>query len=319
MTNPESQLLFDPGVPAEDRVYLERNRRWVHRLARGDMYWRPESRLRRPQHMLTALCQAPLWVFLPAALCWLYPVWVRWAAGVAQVAVLVALVVVPWRELGMAAIVLQAVVFVVLSARPVESRGWRTLRRNRDRYLRIDDLDEPSRKPVRRARQAVHTVLSSHAHREGLLDDVHNEVTLPWQLWDIVQTAYRMSTLRAEQERATAGLRTARIEAALKPQLKALELAAESLERRVVALEEYAERAASVDEVLLELRALQELADDGDDYRGLLARIVRDDLATAQIKGLTEQARQIEEMLRATVEEARRAGFSLAAEMAEAS
>ncbi|MFI6519929.1 hypothetical protein ACIBF1_30550 [Spirillospora sp. NPDC050679] len=316
---PESSLLFDPEVPYEDQRLLRWHWRWIKPLLNERASLEPRSRLRHPEHVLTALCQAPLWVFLPASLCWLYPVWVRWAAGVAQVAVVAALVVVPWRELGIAALVLQAIVFVVLSAGPVESRGRRLLRRHQGRYLRLADLDGPSRTLVERAGRAVNAVLASRANREGLLDDVHNEVTLPWQHWDIAQTAHKMSTLRAEQERASARLKTARIEAARKPQLKALELATESLELRVAALEEYAERAASVDEVLLELRALQELADDGDDYRDLLARIVRDDLATAQIRGLTEQARQVEEMLRASVEEARRAGFSLAAEMAEAS
>ncbi|WP_067488837.1 hypothetical protein [Actinomadura hibisca] len=318
MTGPESSLLFDPEVPFEDQRLLRRNWRWIKPLGGERLPEKPRSRLRHPQHMLTALFQAPLWVFLPVVLCWLYPVRVRWAAVAAQVGVAVALVLVPWRGLGIAALVLQAIVFAVLAAGPVEPYGQRMLRRHQDRYLRFAALDEPSRELVERAGQAVNAVLSSLANCEGLLDDVHNEVTLPWQHWDIAQTAHKMSTLRAEQERASAGLRTVRIEAARKPQLKALEVATESLERRVAALEEYAERAASVDEVLLELRALQELADDADDYRDLLARVVRDDLATAQIKGLTEQARQVEEMLRASVEEARRAGFTLAAEMAEA-
>ncbi|MFC9969435.1 hypothetical protein ACFVH6_00875 [Spirillospora sp. NPDC127200] len=318
MSAPLPALLFDPEVPAEDRLFLERDTRIISGLPNGGPDHPPITRLQRPHHVLTALFQAPLWVFLPASLCWLYPVRIRWAACVAQVLVVVALVMVPWRELGIAALVLQAIAFAVLAAGPAEPLGWRMMRRHSGRYLVVDHLDEPSRDLVKRAQRAANTVTFSQANREGLLDDVHNEVTLPWQLWDIAQTAHRMSTLRAEQERATAGLTTVRIEAARKPQLKALELAAESLERRVAALEEYAEHAASVDEMLLELRALRELADDGDDYRELLARIVRDDLATAQIGGLTEQARQIEEMLRASVGEARRAGFSLASEMAEA-
>ena len=105
----------------------------------------------------------------------------------------------------------------------------------------------------------------------------------------------------------------------LGPQKKALDLARASVTERIVALEKYAERTIAADEALKAWETVQRLASNSDAYSDLLARTVRDELAIAEIDGLTEQAGRVEEALRNSVAKARRAGLALVPDLKEAS
>jgi hypothetical protein len=306
-------VVFDPGIPEPARKVLAANQHLLPPPSATSP--RPRFGGRNLRVAGLALLQAPLWVYLPALACWPNARWwIRLTGIAAQAAVItpIALYGVPGFAVNtLVGVPLQAIAWVILMAVSGEPTLPKLIRRHQQRYLRPTDLDGPGRTLLRRAQAAVDTVFHSHVHREGLLDEVRNAVTLPHQLWDVAQTVAELSRLRGEQARGSLGLNTPRVTDALRPQLKALQLATESVTKRIQALEAYAARTLAADQALLELHALKTLAENNDDYRELLARTVHDELALAEINDLTERARQIEEALHASVEQARKAGLSL--------
>jgi hypothetical protein len=103
---------------------------------------------------------------------------------------------------------LQAIAFLILMALSGEPELPKLMRRCQGRYIRPEYLDGPARDLLDRAQTAVDTVFHSHVHREGLLDDVRNTVTLPHQRWDVAQTFAELSRLRGEQARGSLALNT---------------------------------------------------------------------------------------------------------------
>jgi hypothetical protein len=154
-------------------------------------------------------------------------------------------------------------------------------------------------------------VLTADVTKEGLLDDVRNAVVLPAQEWEIAQTLREITRLRREQRAARKAGKSAELAQVMEPQSRALNLATASVTERVEAIERYAEQVKAADQALLQWKTLQRLADNNDAYSELLARTVRDELAIAEIEGLTDEAAQVEEALRRSVEKARRTGFAL--------
>ncbi|KAB2339776.1 hypothetical protein [Actinomadura rudentiformis] len=314
MTNPVHPVpvVFDPDIPEPERTIL---------VAHERMLPPPFITIPRPRFggrglkvAGLALAQAPVWVYLPTLACWPFTKWIRLLGFAAQVAVFCPILFFGLYGLAFNTVIgvpLQLIAFLVVLTLSGEPQLPKLMRRYQGRYIRPQDLDDQAQVLLERAQTAVATVFGSHVHREGLLDEVRNTVTLPRQLWDVAQTLAEVSRLRAMQARGSLGLSTPRVVEALRPQQKALHLATESVAKRIESLEGYAARTRAADEALLELRAIQALAESNDDYRELLARTVRDELALAEINDLTERARLIEEALHASVEEARRAGLSI--------
>jgi hypothetical protein len=314
VTHPTSRphVVLDPGIPEAARDALAS----VEHLLPPPSTPPPRPRFggRDAGTVLLALMQAPIWVYLPVLACLRYGRWARLAGLLAE-----ALVIAPialWGTYGLAFNIvigapLQGIAFLTVLALSGEPKIPKLIRRYHDHYIRPEDLDGPAPALLARARAAVDDVFGSRVNQEGMLDDVRNAVTLPHQLWDIAVTLAELTRLHGEQVQQTMGLTTPRVVEALRPQRKALNLATESVIKRVEALERYAARTRAADEALLELRALHALAEGNDTYRDLLARTVRDELAIAEIDDLTARARQIEEALNATVDQARRAGLSL--------
>ncbi|MFJ5877417.1 hypothetical protein [Streptomyces sp. S1] len=71
---------------------------------------------------------------------------------------------------------------------------------------------------------------------------------------------------------------------------RALRTSLDSIARRVTALEQYAAQVTEADDRYRELRQIRQLAAGSDDVLDFLARTVRDDLAAAEIKGMTGEA-----------------------------
>ncbi|GAA2590207.1 hypothetical protein SMC26_20265 [Actinomadura fulvescens] len=314
MTNPvhPAAAVLDPDIPEPARTILAAH----ERVLPPPFVAIPRPRFggRGLKVAGLALAQAPLWVYLPALACWTFSKRIRLLGIAAQVAVFCPIVffgVYGFAFNTMIGVPLQLIAFLVLLTLSGEPKLPRLMRRYQDRYVRSQDLDGQAKVLLSRAQTAVVTVFNSHVHRQGLLDDVRNTVTLPHQLWDVAQTLAELSRLRAAQVRGSLGLNTPRVVEALRPQQRALGLATESVVKRVEALEGYAARTRAADEAFLELHAIQALVEGNGDYRELLARTVRDELALAEIDGLTERARLIEEALHASVEQARRVGLSL--------
>jgi DNA-binding MarR family transcriptional regulator len=184
--------------------------------------------------------------------------------------------------------------------------------------VRPEDLSETGAGLLQRAQLAVAAVLESEVNQAGLLDDVRNAVTLPAQVWEIAHTLTQVDELRIEHE-AVPDREDPRIAEILVAQAEALALATGSVTRRIRALEDYAVRVRAADEALRQWETVQRLSARGEAYRELLARTVRDEFAVAEIAGLTEEARRIEEALRASVSRARKAGLALTPDLAVAS
>ncbi|MEU8796979.1 hypothetical protein [Spirillospora sp. NPDC048819] len=193
----------------------------------------------------------------------------------------------------------------------LDLRRARELERRRDRYLTPQDLDDDGRAMLARVQAAIDAVRDSEVNREGLLDAVDNAVTLPRQEWEIAQVLAKQSRLRTEHAELTGVTTLPEVEAALRPLRDKLDISVEAVTRRVEALERYAERARSADEVLRAQRHLEAIAEKAHEYDELIADSVRDDLALPAIERLTEQGDELLRTLRERLAQAAEAGGEL--------
>jgi hypothetical protein len=307
--------VFDPLIPSEDRKFLAAHEELLHPA--GGVLPRQLLGGRNGYDVLFALWNMPLWGLLPGITALFYRSVPLLAAGLAAQAGLIAAFVIE-PEIGVLIVaVAQPIIFLVLLGLCGEGRAGRLARELHGRYVRREDLDASSAVLVNRVQQARAVVLESKVNQQGLLDDVRNAITLPEQEWDIAQTLAELSRLRSSHQDAYTSKDPQVIEL-LGPQKKALDLAQASVTERIVALEKYAERTIAADEALKAWETVQRLASNSDAYTDLLARTVRDELAIAEIDGLAEQARGVEEALRNSVAKARRAGLALVPDLKEA-
>ncbi|MEU5994130.1 hypothetical protein ABZ806_34605 [Spirillospora sp. NPDC047418] len=187
---------------------------------------------------------------------------------------------------------------------------YRLARRYHGRYYLADDFDEESLGYIERTRAAIATISDSDIGRAGLLDDVANAVTLPRQEWEIARTCAELTRVKRQIEKVRS--KHAGLTEVLEPQRRALEMPAEAIQRRVAALERYADRAKAADAQYLEWEAFKEIEEIEADVRELLARTAQDDLAVAEIDRLSADTPLAG--LQRAVAEAKDAGLELAAE-----
>ncbi|MFD0541503.1 hypothetical protein ACFQY7_54540 [Actinomadura luteofluorescens] len=193
----------------------------------------------------------------------------------------------------------------------LDLRRARELERRRDRYLVPEDFDDDGRALLARVQAAVDAVRDSQVNREGLLDAVDNAVTLPRQEWEIAQVLAKQSRLRTDHADMAGTETIPEVQAALRPLRDKLDTSVEAVTRRIEALERYAERARSADEVLRAQRHLESIAEKAHEYDELLADTVRDDLALPAIERLTEQGDELLRTLRERLAQAAEAGGEL--------
>jgi hypothetical protein len=262
--------------------------------------------------VLTALSQSALWSFLPLVVGLVHRGRLVLLAGLLlQAAMLAILIRYGFTAFFLAGVTVQTAAFLVLLALAGESPVAGYGRRHRGRYVTAAMLEPLDAALLERTVAATATVLRSRLDRDGLLDGIANRVVLPRQEWEIAETLTELTRLRREQAGARSGRLTERISAMLQSQDEALKVATRALARRISSLEEYARRTEEAEEVYAEWRTLQDLADDGEAYRELLSRTVRDDLAAGEVGELTERAKRLEASLHESVEQARLAGLTL--------
>lgn len=201
---------------------------------------------------------------------------------------------------------IQIVTWVVLLAKSGEPAEKVLGRRHHGRYYLDADFGDVVLKYVRRAQVAITTVMDSDVDSAGLLDEVANDVALPQQEWEIAETCAELTRLKRKLRRLR---KSGSVEEILAPQWEALRLSGEAIERRVAALERYADLTRQADEAFQQWKALQELEEVSADARELLARTVRDDLAVAEIDDLADRTPL--DHLQLTIEEARRAALQM--------
>ncbi|MEU8226692.1 hypothetical protein [Kribbella sp. NPDC048915] len=211
-----------------------------------------------------------------------------------------------WASVALAGVAVLATGGVLVKT-VLEDRGHKAVRRQYRKYLLPEDFDDEAQRLLRRAQRSVRTVLEATVTRKGLLDDVHNELVLPEQLWDIAQVLREQTVLRARQRDIARGMSTAELDTVLKPQRRALALSVEAITRKVDLLDRYADRVRSADAALRAEAALQ----DGDRYIELLARTepVGD---TSVVQGFSDEAAALKDTLARSINAARDAGRTLA-------
>lgn len=300
-------VVVDPRLPEEEQGLLKGAPEALYGAAEDVSPPRFGGRTGRDAAF--ALWQAPLWAFLPGLMGTFYGPRVRAAGLVAQAVLVGGLLWQPRLVFSALVVVVLPAAALVLVALCGEDAAGRAARLRHGHYVRGDDLAQRYRSLLFRTVRAVEDVLRSEVNAQGLLDDVRNTVTLPAQQWEIARTLVELDRLTREHEGARAD--DPMVAALLGPQQEALRLATASVTERIAALERYAAQTRAADEALEQWRTVQRLAANGDAYQELLARTVRDGLAVAEIDGLTEQARIVEEALQASIAEARRTGLSL--------
>ncbi|WP_051468212.1 hypothetical protein [Actinomadura oligospora] len=196
-------------------------------------------------------------------------------------------------------VALQFLLFVLLIVFGVwEDERAEAARVYHGRYFLQADFAEDDRRwlgasmagTMLRAQKAIDTVQESKVKAAGLLDDAPDEITLPWQEWEIAQSLAELSRVGRQLASAAQGVEDSeRVKAATASQRKALQASVAAVTERVEALERYAERTHAADIAYREWQALQELAEFDDDAIEVLARSVRDELAVDEIDDLADQ------------------------------
>ncbi|GIH25473.1 hypothetical protein Aph01nite_37830 [Acrocarpospora phusangensis] len=298
--------ILDPELPASDRALMAAHPQFLNTPIAA-----PRWGGRVPADAWASLLSASLWGFLPALIAPLYGRLALVGGLILQAGLLTLWIGYGFTTMFLTGLGLELIVFLLLLALAGESPVSRLARRHRGRFRLAGDFEPEDAALMERTQTAVATVLESKVNEAGLLDDIANRVTLPRQEWEIAETLTEMTRLRREQRSVRRGKVTDRISTMLATHADALRVATESLTQRVDALEDYALRTMAADEAYTEWQTLQDMAEDSDAYRELLARTVRDRLAAGELDAMSERARLVEAALRESVKDARRAGLVL--------
>jgi len=173
-----------------------------------------------------------------------------------------------------------------------------TARAYHGRYLTGADLDARGRVLLRRAQDAADAVRSAAAVKAGLLDAVAADAALAAQEWDIALALREHARLRAS--RAAAGDPPPGSPAAelLAQHRDMAEAAAESVVRRVAALDRYADEVRATDAAYRHWRQHAVIADLAAPHLDMLARTAADDHGIAELGVMTRQAAALRRSLR---------------------
>ncbi|MEV0229607.1 hypothetical protein [Nonomuraea sp. NPDC050786] len=178
-------------------------------------------------------------------------------------------------------------------------------------YVIPEDLDHPCQMLLRRAQNAVDAIMASRVHKDGLIDSIENQVSLPEEIWQIAQRLRRLSSMHAEHGKLVPRELPPGLEDAFKPYSSALDAAWTSLSRRVRHLEKYAKQVIKADRVYHAHRRLETLAAKTPEYQQLIADTVRDDLAHQRIRELADQAAHVRKLFEESILQARQAAGEL--------
>ncbi|MFI7633310.1 hypothetical protein [Nonomuraea sp. NPDC049400] len=190
-------------------------------------------------------------------------------------------------------------------------RKLRLAREYANYYILPEDLDYPCQMLLRRAQNAVDAIMASRVHRDGLIDSIDNQVSLPEEVWQIAQRLRRLSSMHAEHGRLIPRELPTGLEDAFKPYSNALDAAWTSLSRRVRHLEKYAKQVIKADRVYHAHRRLEALAAKTPEYQQLIADTVRDELGRQHIRELSDQATHVRKLFEESILQARQAAGEL--------
>lgn len=240
--------------------------------------------------------------------------------GLVLLFVLPALLLLTWMMGGLSGVIVAGTGVSILmltrwAATDLSGRGSRRRLRlaveHAERYVLPSDLDHPCQQLLRRAQDAVETVLASEVNRAGYIDTIDNRVTLPEEVWQLATRLARLSAMHHEHGKLVPKELPPGMDEAFKPYSSALDAAWTSLSRRVKGLERYATQVRKADEVFQMHRRLEALAARSHDYQELVADTLRDDMAKAHIRELAEQAANARRMFEESIDQAKLAAGQL--------
>ncbi|MEV6574840.1 hypothetical protein [Streptomyces sp. NPDC051577] len=183
------------------------------------------------------------------------------------------------------------VVMLVAVARAIaEARQGRAIQRVvalPDQWVQPHELAPAADELLGRAQEAIGRVRNSTVHRRDLIDRDRNEALFPVQEWEIATALRDYSRLVSKGPKRPQSVEVTEL---IVSRRNPLEVGMTSTLRRVKALETFAAQAGEADARYEEMRQNQEVTGDRDEVLDFLARTVRDDLAIAEIDGLTGEA-----------------------------
>jgi hypothetical protein len=288
-----ADVIVDPGVPVDDAQLLRDNRRVLLKMGQG---WVSDKRRRHssngPLRLVTACaCTVVCGLLLGVG-------------GIGRSFALLLLVLL--------AVPLMIVTFVRVDVpedeeEEHERRVYKTAGPYAGRYVLIDDLDESSRRLLRRAQQAVITVTESQVNADGLLDDVRNAVMLPAQEWEIARLLAKLSALRAQHRQTVSEGITPEVAIVAEPLARALDSSENAVLARVEALERYADNVVEAERAYRAHHQIAELRGRLHQYEELVAETGADGFAIPELTKLAEDADQLEQALRRSMSSAHEA------------
>lgn len=186
----------------------------------------------------------------------------------------------------------------------------RRLAAAQEHLVHPEDLTGDAQELLGRARRAMTAVLDSRVHREKWLDTQRNEAAFPRQEWAIAQALRDYSRVARKDQRAPQQTDNATVAELLTSRQRVLATSLQGIERRVAALEAYADQVAEADARYAEVREIERLAAGSDELLDLLARTAADDLAVAEIEALTDEAAVVASTFTKALESAKQAAVA---------
>lgn len=285
--SPHPDPVFDPDLPEDVRALL----RSAHDAPR------PDSTPRRPRLVPRPLAEHPVAATLTTVLVLL--VGLRLMARVFVFVAAVALVA--------AAVVL--LVNALAPRRDPHRAARRALRQHRDRCVTAADLDPEAAALLARAQQAAAAIDTAQVVRDDVIDTALTTAVLPRQLWETATALRRITELRSRPTPEDSG--DTEITALLADRDRALRTVQRSVEARVNALEDYADRVAEADRAWQRVATLRRLIAEQEELRDLLAATAADETAVRELADLTERAEAAEAHLRTAASQAAEAASRL--------
>ncbi|WP_217225995.1 hypothetical protein [Streptomyces anulatus] len=215
-----------------------------------------------------------------------------------------------WPAVGIGATWLVLMTSVPAAGHLATRNRLRRIQEVREQYVLDADLVPAAGQLLARADHAVAAVRRSKVHRDDHLDRQRNDVVLPAKVWDIAEMLRSYSRVERSTPTTATGDEARPV---LDAHQAVLQTALEGIERRVTALETYAEQTAQADLRYTELLQIQQISATGSELLELLARSVSDDLAVTEIDGLTTQAATVADAFKTALAQARDSAHALTA------
>ncbi|WP_328973574.1 hypothetical protein [Streptomyces sp. NBC_00239] len=191
---------------------------------------------------------------------------------------------VPMAEAGICAYGLAAAIAV--SKRRRRLSALRRIAAVHAHFVLNQELDSDAGELLARAARAVSHVQRSSVQRLDPADKQHNDRRLDSQVWEIADSLRTYSRVAGQGPTQAVSEVVAQ---ALEPRNKVLRISLASIGRRVEALEHYAAQIAEAERRRHELRQLRQLATGTEELLDLLASTARDELAVAEIEGMSDE------------------------------